>query len=421
VLGGLPAESHSRYPWLVCRFFAYRKNPRYCRDYAVFDQSHPLNPRAYIAHHQIGGIALILLLFHPIFLSLRYFEHEVLSTLHDAAVYLLPRSLAFTVPPNPEQIQNMAINDGFIAMLGMVILLVLTFFVKLPYQIWLLTHKFLGVAFFFAGLHILLINSDVSRDPFLRYYLLTFVALGLIAFVYRTLLGSILIRKFSYHVDAVNVVGQNVIELVMRPVGVRMDYQPGQFVFIRFLYSGDSSITTEPHPFSISSSPSDDFLRLSVKALGDFSQSLMNLKPGAIAEIEGAYGKFSYQNYANQNQIWIAGGIGITPFLSMARSLSATGPHVDLYYSVKSATEFVDFDALSQIVPLRAQQFRVIPFVADDKGFLTADYIEKQSEGLAGKDIFICGPPGMMKAMRTQLRAKGIPNRMIHSEEFAMQ
>ena len=52
-----------------------------------------------------------------------------------------------------------------------------------------------------------------------------------------------------------------------------------------------------------------------MKALGDYTQSLKNLKPGTIAEIEGAFGKFSYTHYGDSPQIWIAGGIGVTPFL----------------------------------------------------------------------------------------------------------
>jgi predicted ferric reductase len=271
-----------------------------------------------------------------------------------------------------------------------------------------------------AGLHILFISSDVSRDPFLRNYLLIWTGIGLFAFVYRTLMPKIFIRQFEYRVEKVNVVGGNVVELIMQPITNEMSFEPGQFVFIKFLHTGVAGITTEAHPFSISSSPKDPFLRLSAKALGDYTTALMNIKPGAIAEIEGAYGKFSYRNYKSVDQIWIGGGIGITPFLSMARSLVPGDLKVDLYYSVKSTAEFVDFETLASLVPQLNNKFRVIPWVADERGFLTADAVEKESGGITGKDIFICGPPMMMKAMREQLRTKGVPNSMIHSEEFSM-
>src|SRR6185436_20155034 len=100
----------------------------------------------------------------PVFLSVRY----VTISLHEAATLLLPKIGHINR-------QDLAIDFGMIAFWGLVILLIITFFVKLPYRIWFWTHRFLGVFFFFAGLHVLLITSDVSSDNFLRYYLLSFV------------------------------------------------------------------------------------------------------------------------------------------------------------------------------------------------------------------------------------------------------
>ncbi len=315
----------------------------------------------------------------------------------------------------------MAINFGIVAILGMVVLLVITFFVRLPYRLWLFTHKFLGAAFFFASLHVLFVSGSVSSDGFLRWYLLFWCAVGLLAAAYRTLGGSILIRHYNYRVERTRLVTKDVIELLLSPVDKRFDFQPGQFIFIRFKYSGVDGITTEAHPFSISSAPSDSSLRLSVKALGDYTKQLLQLKPGAIAEIEGAYGKFSYRNYDNPNQIWIAGGIGITPFLSMARSLHVEkAMKIDLYYSVKSAEELVNKEELQAIMGNSGLHFRLIPFIADKQGFLTADYVETTSKGLEGKDIYLCGPPPMMKSLRKQFTMKKIPNYRIHSEEFSM-
>ena len=380
--------------------------------------------RVYIAHHILGGLALIFLVFHPLLLVSKI----AFTSVREAALFFLPHGLtpvgAFFDANNDfhyEVLQQWAILFGSIALFGMVILLVLTFFVKLPYRLWLFTHKFLGLAFFFAGLHVIFISSDTSQSPTLKWYLIIMCAIGIIAFVYKTLLGRILIRKYQYYVDTVEVVGGSVTQLVMSPVKQRMMYKPGQFVFIRFLFSGVDDITTEWHPFSVSSSPKDDFLRLSVKALGDYTGALVNLKHGAIAEIEGAYGKFSYTNYSNYQQIWVAGGIGVTPFLSMARSLPTDNPYkIDLYYSVKTRSELIDVDVLAEISQLQGDNFRIIPFVAVESGFITADFVSKTSNGLKGKEIFICGPPGMMKAMRQQMKVLGVSNANIHSEEFSM-
>jgi predicted ferric reductase len=245
--------------------------------------------------------------------------------------------------------------------------------------------------------------------------------LGIAAFIYRTLLGRILIRHYKYRVEEVKVSGGNVTQVRMSPVKELMSYKPGQFVFIRFMYAGAGGISKEWHPFSISSAPKESKLELSVKGLGDYTNALINLKPGAIADIEGAYGRFSYTHYGNKNQIWVAGGIGITPFLSMAKTLTGTDYKVDLYYSVKTASEVINPEVFNELVGLNPENFRVIPYIGDQmEGFLSAKYIEEKSGGLKGKDIFICGPPPMMKSIRKQMKELSVPGTSIHTEEFAM-
>lgn len=380
--------------------------------------------RVYIAHHVLGGLALIMLSFHPLLLALRY----VTTSLQQAALLLLPNGL---LPLSALFDRNAALHGivleqwaiffGFIAFWGMVGLLLVTFFIKIPYRIWLMTHKFLGLAFFLGGLHVLFINSDTTASGALRYYILGFTVLGLAAYVYRTLLAKIFIRRYEYQIQQVVVDGGNVTQLLMKPLRQRMSYKPGQFVFIRVLKSGHQGISPEWHPFSISSGPKDDMLRVSVKGLGDYTNKLSAVQQGAIAEIEGAYGRFTYTNINNRNQIWVAGGIGVTPFISMAKDLPDTDYKIDLYYSVKTASEIIDWQTLYDVAVIKNGTFRVIPYIGDQqKGYLDADYIEQMSGGLKDKDIFICGPPPMMKSLRQQLRAKAVPGTSIHSEEFAM-
>lgn len=373
--------------------------------------------RMYVAHHLTGGVALIFLCLHPIVLALRNIVPISREGFRMAAEFLWFHPISFERPLS----QGMALNFGLIALLGTVVLLILTFFVRLRYQLWLLTHKFLGVAFFFAALHVVFIQGLVSNDQFLRWYLLIWCGLGLVAFIYKTIAGRILIRHYTYTVTDVSKPIRDVVSISMAPKGQRMDFQPGQFVFIRFKKNKDSKVSTESHPFSVSSGPQDSSLRLSVKALGDYTKDLIGLKPGAIAEIEGAYGKFSYKNYSNPNQVWIAGGIGIAPFLSMAQSVKKEKDlHIDLYYCVPKTDELMDEKLLSSMTSLSNIDFNFIPFAEDKHGFLNADIIKEKSGDLSQKEFYICGPPAMMKDLRKQLRSKGIPNYKIHSEEFSM-
>jgi len=271
--------------------------------------------RVYIAHHITGGIALILLVFHSLFLAAKLVSFDNLTTLREAALFLLPH----TIPKDATLMdfqEASAINAGIVAFLGMVALLILTFFMKLPYRLWLFTHKFLGVAFMFAGLHVVFISSDVSRDVVLKTYLLVWIVIGLSAFIYRTMMNNVFVRRAPYRLLDVREMPGNVVSLTLEAIEKAIDYKPGQFIFIRFLYSNAEGVIREAHPFSIASSPKEDNLRLLVKSLGDFTVNLKNLKIGTIAEIEGAYGKFTYTRFGARPQVWIAGGIGVTPFLS---------------------------------------------------------------------------------------------------------
>lgn len=381
--------------------------------------------RVYIAHHLLGGFALIFLSLHPLFLSLRYIK----TSLMQAALLLLPNGLGpfsalFNIhaPLHQVVLNQWAIFAGIIAFWGLVGLLLITFFIKVPYRIWILTHKWLGAVFFIATLHVLFITSDTSTHLALKYYMLTIAVLGLLAYAYRTLGHRVTVKKFLYRVEKLQIEGGNISAITMEPTGKPMKYKPGQFIFIRFLGAKSAGISSEWHPFSISSAPTDNFVRISVKGLGDYTNKLTALPVGTTAEIEGAYGRFGFNYYKNTDQVWIAGGIGITPFISMARSLPRDKTYkIDLYYSVRTTTELIDWTMLSGVADEHQGAVRVIPYVGDKMpGHLNADYIEQTSGKLKDKDFYICGPPPMMQSLRQQLRAKSIPGTSIHTEEFAM-
>lgn len=357
--------------------------------------------KVYTAHHIMGGLSFVFLLFHPLFLASKYIP---VAGAESAKLFLLSTDIA--------------INFGIIALGLLQIFLILTFFIKLPYQMWKLTHKFLGLAFFFASLHVLSISSDVATLQYLRYYMILLVLLGGAAILYRTILGFALIPREKFIVKEVKSVTPSIWEITLKHAsGKNYLFTPGQFIFIGF--PGSDGLE-EVHPFSISSQTDGDHVKIGVKALGDFTKKFSDLKPGMQAEIEGPFGRTSYTYYANKKQVWIAGGIGITPFLGMARSLKhEDGYIVDLYYSLidRSDTPFVsELEELSHNNP----NFRFIPWYSKESGFLSADSIIKQSEGVAEKEIFICGPPPMMKSIKSQFKKLSVPTRNVHSEEFAL-
>lgn len=356
--------------------------------------------RVYVAHSILGSLSFVFLLFHPLFLAARYLN----ISLPSAALFLLPGT-------------DWAMNFGIIALLGMIMLMVLTLFLKLLYQNWKISHKFFGLVFFFAGLHSFFVTSDISRSPALKIYMLALAAAGMIAAVWRSIMKKYWVKKTKYVVRKTTRLGEGMVEIEMLAKNNTLDFKPGQFVFVSF-YSPE--VSSETHPFSISSPPGDKNLRIAVKALGDYTSGLQNINLGAMAEVEGPFGKFFYSNPEKKSQIWIAGGIGVTPFLSMARSFKTLKPDykIDLYYSVSKERELVFLPELEKI-EAENKNILVIPFCSETlKRRIDAKFIDRISGGLAGKDIYICGPPPMMASLKKQFLSLKMPKGDIHSEEF---
>jgi predicted ferric reductase len=346
--------------------------------------------KVYKTHHILGTFSFLMLLFHPIFLAVKY---AALSP-NSAIAFLLPGS-------------NFAVNFGIFALVSMILFLLFTFLISLKYDKWKLTHKFLGLSLLLATIHILFITSDISRNFALKIYLAAFITLGLLSFLYLTLIFGWLVKKYKYEIKKIRNLG-NVIEITLE-ANRGVLHSPGQFVFVRF-----PSISKEFHPFSIASAPDEKGITIAVKSLGDYTSSIHKLKPGELAIVEGPYGRFGSNS---KEQVWIAGGIGITPFLGMAKSLG--DKKADIYYSVKNKDEAVFLDELENIAK-KNKNLKVIPVFTSEQGFITAEIINTKTKNLLEKEILICGPPSMMQSLRKQLKEKGVKNNKIHNEEFQL-
>jgi predicted ferric reductase len=354
----------------------------------------------YVAHHVWGCLALVLVLFHPVALAAEYMT----SSARSAALLLLPSA-------------DWALNFGIVALVSLILFLVLTLFISLPYHIWEYSHRFLGPAFFVATLHAFTIRSDMSRDLTLRTYMLALSAAAVVVYLCRTALGRWLVSRLEYRVESVRQLNDRAIHIKMAPTGRPMAFHAGQFAFVDFHQQG---ISPETHPFSIASTPAEATIEVVVRSLGDYTSRLKNLKPGAIARMEGPFGRFSYHRYPNKKQVWIAGGIGITPFMSMVRTLEGSDYSVDVYYGANTRDEAVFLDELVDLSD-GGGNFRIIPFFADVHGFLTAEKVEEMSGSLHDKDFFLCGPPPMVRTLAGQLLRRKVRPGRIHSDEFALR
>jgi len=352
----------------------------------------------YKKHNLLGQLAFILLLFHPLFLLPRY-----ASNLKEGASFLFLSNLW------PR-------NFGIIALWTIIFLIVLTLYIRPKYNIWKITHKFFGVALFFGALHAFLIPSYIMNNLLLKSYVLIFAVLGILAFLYKSVFGKYLMRTYKYVVGDIKYLNNEIIEIALKPENKRLQFNSGQFVFVSF----DQESLSESHPFSISSGPNEDLLKITVKRLGVYTKTLIDkLKKSTIAKIEGPYGTFSYNQAQNKNQIWIAGGISITPFISFTKDIINKGikdMNIKLFYCIKNDKEAIYLDSLKKIATLKF--ISIIPFFSEDKGHISIEYIKEHITNFNDNDFFICAPPKMIQELRKNLINKGVSRSKIYSEEF---
>lgn len=360
--------------------------------------------KLYVIHHRIGVIAFSFLAIHPIILAFQYAS----ISFEDVAGFLSPFEASTPV------------LFGMMSLLGMITLLFLTFYgVIFNYPTLKLAHRFLGAFFFLGFLHVFLIPSSLRDDYILKYSLLGTAGLGIVIFCYRTLFGTLLVPRFAYLTSAIRTLEGSVTEITLTPQSKKMFHLPGQFGILSFPNS--THVLNEEHPFTLSSSGVDGTLRFSIKGLGDFTKLLPSLTKGEIAKVEGPFGEFSYL-YGKKEQVWVAGGIGITPFVAMAEHMilqERVDYTVDLFYSVRTDADAVYkelFEKLSAKHPIFT--FHLMP--SDTKGFITGELLLSETKALHAKDIFICGPPPLMSALTDQLLECNIPKNHIHTERFTL-
>lgn len=350
--------------------------------------------RVYRAHRMISAIIIMLLLAHSSLLTLKYLQISKVS------------AFEFVVPSN-----EWALLAGKLGLYTLVTLVVVTLYFKVQHQWFVRSMRALGLVIFLAGYHALFVNgSDILKNAPLAIYMVVLGGAAAAVYVYRSLFHGRLNKAYSYQVEKVTSRGL-VTDIWLRPAGQALNRYAGQFAFIEFV---SQSVSDEPHPFTIAAGSNEERLRFCIKQLGDFTRTLPTLKVGDLATVEGPYGFFSFTKIVSKKQTWVAGGIGITPFLAMAHSLPS-GYDITLYYCVSKQEDAVFLDELQQISK-NLPTFKVIPFVSETQGQISGEIIAKTN----AQDYLLCGPPGMMKAITEQLVAKSVAKHNIHFEEFAL-
>ncbi|MBI2240160.1 MAG: ferric reductase-like transmembrane domain-containing protein [Magnetospirillum gryphiswaldense] len=326
--------------------------------------------------------------------------------------------------PGIEQTLNswrgLAEGIGEWAFYAMALLIVLALVKRFPYRRFFQTHRLLAVGYLVMVFHAVVLTKfaywTTPLGAVLAVLLVAGTGAAVVVLSRRVGAG----RKVGGHVAAL----RDFPELRCLEVRVAMEsgwkgHQAGQFAFVTF------DPKEGAHPFTIASSwdGGDNCLSFVIKELGDHTGQLRrSLAVGQSVTVEGPYGCFTFADDCPR-QIWVGGGIGVTPFLARARQLATQrgtgGQDIDLIHT----TVDEDPEALAELRRLAQQAgIRLHVLVDGRDGRLTGDRLRDMVPGWRQASLWFCGPAGFGHALRADLADHGMAvSRRFHQELFAMR
>jgi predicted ferric reductase len=196
-----------------------------------------------------------------------------------------------------------------------------------------------------------------------------------------------------------------------------MQAHTGQFFRWRFL---TRDLWWVSSPYSLSAAVQSDRLRITVKALGEHSRTLAQVKPGTRVLTEGPYGALTAHLRTKRKVLLVAGGVGITPLRALFQTIPAGPGDLTLVYRASREADVVFRTELETIAAQRQARLHIITGRRADLGGdpLSAPVLMANIPDLAEHDVYLCGPIGMTSSATAALRRAGVPRRRIHHESF---
>lgn len=292
---------------------------------------------------------------------------------------------------------------------------------RLSYESWHAIHlyAYLGVALAFA--HQLVVGRDFVDDPVARiYWVGLYVVAAALILVFRFGQPVVLSLRHRLRVARVEREGPGIVSVYVTGRDLdRLAVRSGQWFQWRFLRRDG---WWRAHPFSISAAPNGQFLRLTIRDLGDDSHRFQDLPVGTRVYIEGPYGILTGARRTRQRVTLIAGGIGIAPLRALFAGLAAGPGDLTLVYRASRPEDVVFRAELDRLAAARGATVHYLvgrrgtPAMPSDP--LEAEALGRLVPGIADHDVFACGPIPMMDRVEKSLRALGVPGGQVHLERF---
>ncbi|MDP1695549.1 MAG: ferric reductase-like transmembrane domain-containing protein [archaeon] len=307
---------------------------------------------------------------------------------------------------------------GIISLYVFIIIMICSvLYKKISYQIWQYIHILTYILFFFSLYHALNVGSDTENIFVKRIF--DILLIGIITGgIYRAYY-KIKHKKFKYFVKEIKWETSDVFTLKLKPSS-KLHFKPGQFCFLRI----NKNKLYARHPFTISSSPNEDTLDFTIKITGKFTKIASQLKEGEEVIIDGPFGIFTIKD-GKKDLVFIAGGVGITPFISMIKNQLhfKKQQKITLLYGAKTEKDLIFKKELDKIKENWLKKKFILSKEEKhpedwEKGYITRELIEKNADNLKNSIFYICGPELMKNGVVKTLKDMGIKEHNIIIESF---
>lgn len=299
---------------------------------------------------------------------------------------------------------------------------------RLDYDVWRILHDIFTLTLVSAGLAHVLLVAKYSAAPVMKTLLWAETALWVLAALYIRVFKPLQQLRHPYKIVEIRQEVENAFTLVLEPQGFALpDFHPGQ---VAWLTLRRSPFSLRRHPFSVASSIYNrKQFEFTIKELGDFTSTIRSFQPGETAYVDGPFGSYDILETAAHGIVLIAGGIGISPAMSVLRSMADSRDQrlVFLFYGHK-IFEHVEFNQELQQLEKALPNFKKILVLEKPhedwqgyRGYITTQVLHSElPQNYQSLHYFVCGPLPMMTAVRSSLQELQVDGKNIHYEEFTM-
>jgi len=355
-------------------------------------------------HRDLGGVLVVVVIAHVVLTTVGYAQLDgvpILRELWHLTTY--------------EDMVSAFASTG--VLVGVGLLAVRAVRAALPYELWHILHLASYAVLLLSYGHLFALGREVSGPGPGRQFWTAMYVVVLACLAWGRLIAPWRLNaRHRLRVAAVTPESADTYSVYVR--GRRLDElqaKAGQFFRWRFL---DRGLWTQAHPFSLSAAPNEEWLRLTVKAVGGHTRRLRGLRPGAPVLVTGPSGIFTAENRLRHRALLIAGGSGIAPIRAILEDLP---PSTVVLYRASSATELIFRRELDHLAAARGAEVCYVIGARDDPGprsVMSPAGLRRLVPDVRRRDVYLCGPEGLVHAARSVLRRLHVPRRQIHVDPF---